>query len=130
MRQRATRMALPAWLSLALVLAGSGGSSRADVVPVAGDWGGDGVDTVGTFDPALGEWRLRHANFSGPAVAFRFGEAVAGAVPLVGDWDGDGDDTPGIFAPPQWLLRNSNSEGPADAAFDFDPLGLAPDALD
>ena len=44
-------------LSLGALLFGwtPGSGAEAAPVPVAGDWGGDGVDTVGTFDPALGE---------------------------------------------------------------------------
>ncbi len=40
-------------------------------------------------------------------------------IPLVGDWDGDGDDTVGIYRNSAFYLRNSNTAGPADLAFNY-----------
>ncbi|MCB2224034.1 MAG: L,D-transpeptidase family protein [Actinobacteria bacterium] len=53
-------------------------------VPVAGDWDGDGIDTVGVYDPASGLVGLD----GGPTLV-----VAAGGVPVVADPDGDGRDT-------------------------------------
>ena len=56
-------------------------------VPMVGDWDGDGVETIGIYDPASGAFFLRNANAAGPAdAAFTYGPA--GAVPVRGDWNG------------------------------------------
>ncbi len=65
------------------------------LVPLSGDWDRDGVDTIGTYNPATAEFKLRNANSAGAAdLEFRYGPiAPAGAaslVPLMGDWDGPG----------------------------------------
>jgi len=53
--------------------------------PVAGDWNGDGTDTIGFMTPT-GTWYLRNANAGGAAdYTFSFG---AGGMPVAGDWDG------------------------------------------
>src|SRR5262249_42826928 len=63
-------------------------------VPVAGDWDGDGIDTIGVFDPsgqfghAPATWYL--PNRTGPGAPgyapFAYGTAAFQAV--VGDWNG------------------------------------------
>lgn len=42
-----------------------------------------------------------------------------GDQPLVGDWDGNGTATPGIVRGDTWYLRNSDTAGPADVAFQY-----------
>jgi hypothetical protein len=93
----------PAWLdlstwTLAVQVEGSAPRVASDPpplpwVPVAGDFNGDGVDSVLMFDPAT--WRLVRLE-DGP---------VEGAsdpqpnpwVPVAGDWDGRGFDTVRVF---------------------------------
>jgi hypothetical protein len=112
-------------------------------VPVVGDWNGDGVTTVGAFDP-IGQfgqppatWYLRNSNSPGmPDIApFSFG--AAGWKPVVGDWDGNGTVTVGAFdpsgqfgqPPATWYLRNSNTAGaPSIAPFAYGAGGWAPQA--
>lgn len=105
-------------------------------VPVVGDWNGDGTETIGVarhdFDRGEFLWLLRNSNTSGNAdISFHYGPTgPAGidpdeptGVPVVGDWDGDGTTTVGVNFKRQregtnrWLLRNSNSSGPADLDF-------------
>jgi hypothetical protein len=51
---------------------------------VAGDWNGDGVDTVGVY--RNGVFFLRNSNTSGFAdLVFAFG--IPGDQPIAGDWD-------------------------------------------
>jgi hypothetical protein len=99
----------------------------AGMVPVYGDWNGDGVATVGAFDPSTATWYLRNTPGPGPAeVVFQFG--TAGSIPVVGDWNGDGATTVGVFVPSsaEWYLRNSNSAGTPDLAFHYGWSGVMP----
>lgn len=60
----------------------------------------------------------------------------SGDRPVVGDWDGlpaasppdpkAGTDTPGVFRNGLWLLRDTNSPGPADLSFGFGQAGDVP----
>ena len=55
--------------------------------PLAGDWNGDGADTVGLYEPTNGTFFLKNTHSGGPAdITFAYGPA--GATPLAGDWDG------------------------------------------
>ncbi len=86
--------------------------------PVVGDWDGNGTATIGIY--RNGSFYLRNSNTLGFAnMVFPFGQV--GDQPIAGDWNGDGIDTIGIFRPSngQFLLRNSNDAGPADAGSFF-----------
>ena len=98
--------------------------------PVAGDWNGDGNDTVGAYDPQNGRWRLAELvevpdaeTFTTVYVEYTISGIVAPEphIPMTGDWDGDGDDTGGIYTPRtgQFHLRNSNTTGPPELVFAF-----------
>lgn len=88
-------------------------------VPIAGDFDGDGIDTVGLHRPANGKVYLKNSNSSGFAdLEFIFGNP--GDKMVTGDWNGDGRDTVAVFRP-RWgvfYVKNSNGSGYADAAFD------------
>ena len=91
------------------------GSGAPGLVPLAGDWNGDGVDTIGLYDQSAGVFFLKDANTPGPAdVSFFYGSP--NATPVVGDWDGDGDDTIGIYqsSTGTFFLKNTNAPGDAD----------------
>jgi hypothetical protein len=93
--------------------------------PLAGDWNGNGVATIGVH--RSGSFYLRNSNTSGsPDVTASFGNSDDH--PIVGDWDGDGDDTIGVYRPSNrtFYLRNSNSNGAADVAVDFGNFGDVP----
>jgi V8-like Glu-specific endopeptidase len=82
--------------------------------PVAGDWNGDGVDTIGVY--RNGTFHLRNSNTNGFAdLVASFG--AAGDQPVVGDWNGDGIDTIGIYRNGTFYLRNSNTSGSAEMTF-------------
>lgn len=67
--------------------------------PVAGDWDGDGDDTVGLYRG--GPWFLRSTVEVGfTTTTFSLGRSMD--VPVAGDLDGDGTDTVGIGRPPSW----------------------------
>ena len=101
--------------------------------PMAGDWDGNGTDTVGlACHPSDGQeiqWRLKNSNSGGvPDATFGFGNA-ASCRPVVGDWDANGTDTIGLACRQsgtlelQWALRNSNSGGVPDVTFGFGNSG-------
>jgi subtilisin len=82
--------------------------------PVAGDWNGDGVDSVGIYRNAV--FYLRNSNTTGFAdIVVPFGSP--GDQPVVGDWNGDGVDTIGVYRNGTFYLRNSNTAGPPDLVF-------------
>lgn len=93
-----------------------GAGSGSGLLPVAGDWDGDGRDTIGVYDRTTGGFQLWNADYSGPAdLVFRFPGARKSWLPIAGDWDGDGLATVGLFEPRTAVfhLRNQNR---ADAA--------------
>ncbi len=116
------------------------GNQRYDA-KVMGDWDGDGVRTPGvirTGGDRDGEgdhdlvWHLTNDNDGGQAdIILRFGDRFGPEsrdTPIVGDWDGDGTETVGVVRRNEhpraadtftWLLRNSNTTGPADVSFDY-----------
>lgn len=86
--------------------------------PCAGDFDGDGVDTVGLHRESTGFVYLRNSHTPGVAdVAFYYGNP--GDRLLAGDWIGDGKDTVGVYRPSTTMfhLRFTNSHGIADASF-------------
>jgi hypothetical protein len=96
--------------------------------PIVGDWNGDGRDTVGVVRRRNGQintiWLLRDSNTGGAAtIQFSYG-LVSDAPAVAGDWDGSGTDTPGVIrnfgdGTLTWLLRNSNSSGPAQVQLSY-----------
>src|SRR5262249_11958458 len=63
-------------------------------MPVVGDWDGDGVDTIGAFDPVgqFGQkpatWYLRNSNSPGAPSYAPFAYGTAACQPVAGDWTG------------------------------------------
>ena len=87
-----------------------------------GDWNGDGHDTAGVVRFQNGTrnavWLLKNTNTGGTAdLSFAYGQ-ISDGPPVVGDWNNDTTDTPGIIrgfgaGTLTWLLKNTNSGGPA-----------------
>ena len=85
-------------------------------LPVAGDWDGDGMDSVGVFRASDKTWYL--SNILGTGVTdyqFAFGFAQTGDLPVAGDVDGDGMDDVGLYRPStgEWFF-DTNFDGIAD----------------
>jgi hypothetical protein len=95
--------------------------------PVAGDWDGDGDDTIGVYRPSALNFYLRNSNTTGSADVI-LGYGATGDIPVVGDWDGDGDDTIGVYRPSalNFYLRNSNTTGSADVILGYGATGDIP----
>ncbi|HSK05893.1 MAG TPA: CAP domain-containing protein [Acidimicrobiia bacterium] len=85
--------------------------------PFAGDFDGDGIDTIGLHRGSTGLIYFRNSHGSGLADGqFRFGDP--GDILVAGDWDGDGDDTVAVYRPSDGMLhvKNTNGGGAADAS--------------
>lgn len=96
------------------------GTSALGDFPIAGDWDGDGIDTVGVQrDAGQALWLLKNTNDgSSTDVRFTYGR-WASDFPVVGDWDGDGADTVAAVRSRTWLLKNSLTGGVADRSFTY-----------
>lgn len=74
-----------------------GTAGAADVVPLAGDWDGDGRDSVGLYRRGDATFQLRDDE-GGELAPLAFGEPGRTDVwPIAGDFDGDGRDTVGLY---------------------------------
>jgi hypothetical protein len=76
------------------------GFGRRDTLPFAGDWDGDGDDTLGFYDPRVRRFYGRNTISAGPPDLVTAVIGPFGAIPFVGDWDGDGADDFGFYLPP------------------------------
>ncbi|MEU3167800.1 M23 family metallopeptidase [Streptosporangium sp. NPDC006930] len=78
------------------------------MVPIVGDWDGNGYDTVSTYDPTTGRFYISNNPAGGKAeYTFQYGNANVGAVPFVGDWNGDGSDEVGVRMGNVFHMRTS-----------------------
>ncbi len=115
------------------------GKQRVDVVdhvfgtgdgedqPVAGDWNGNGIRSIGYFN--AGNW---HFDVNGDG-KFNYDDATTtfgqtGDIPLVGDFNGDGIEEIAVYRAGKWLIdTNGNRELDAtDATFQLGGVGDYP----
>lgn len=92
----------------------------AGYVPVAGDWNGDSVDTIGVFFG--GTWRLDadgDGRWTEADEKFEYG--APGDIPVVGDFDGDGIDEIGVYRRGVWYidLDHNRRLDPHDKLFEM-----------
>ncbi len=108
------------------------GQNGADI-PVAGDWDGNGIDSIGVVKSSESSWFLSNT-FAGTIDITPFIFGTLGATPVSGDWNGDGVDTIGAFDPSTatMALNNTNSAGNkiGDIVFTFGQKGDIPLAGD
>lgn len=103
------------------------GNTNNQMIMVSGDWNGDGIKSIGLYDPATSQFLLRNTATNGQAdLTFIFGSAptadnVTKYYPVAGDWDGNGTDTIGLyeFSTGKFYLRNSNTAGNADITLTY-----------
>ncbi len=100
-------------------------------IPVAGDWNGDGVDTIGVF--MNGTWILDD-NGDGRWLP---GETMvelgqAGDMPVVGDFNGDGVTDLGVFRDGKWMIdiNGNHTFDPDDLYIEFGQPGDMPVVAD
>jgi len=109
-----------------LLKATAAGDERADLIdhvfrfgqptdqPIAGDWNGDGIASIGIF--RNGKWLFDNDGdgrwSEGDQVA-TFGQAEDR--PVVGDWDGDGKDQIGVYRGGEWVFDSNGNQQLDDA---------------
>jgi len=113
------------------------GDERADLIdhvfqfgtatdkPIAGDWNGDGIPSIGIFRE--GKWHFDmdgNGRWSTGDRTARFGEK--GDLPVIGDFNGDGIDEIGVFRAGKWIV-DSNGNREIDASDRVFELGGAGD---
>jgi protocatechuate 3,4-dioxygenase beta subunit len=113
------------------------GKERADLIdhvfrfgarndyPIAGDWNGDGIRSIGVFRD--GKWHFDmdgDGRWSDGDQRAQFGQK--GDIPVVGDFNGDGIEEIAIFRGGQWII-DSNGNRQIDAADRTLELGQAGD---
>jgi hypothetical protein len=103
--------------------------ANASWVPLAGNWTGNGVTTIGLYDPAASTFYLKDSNSGGNAdTAFTYGPANASPawIPVAGNWTGSSVTTVGLYDPANALfyLKNSNTGGFADTVFPYGAGGM------
>jgi surface antigen len=109
------------------------------MIPVVGDWDGNGTDTIGAYLPPTapgqsGKWFLRNSNTPDETSIPPFEYGGYGMIPVVGDWDSSGADTIGAYLPASspgqsgtWFLRDSNTPGEASIPpFQYGGYGMIP----
>ncbi|MEP7285704.1 MAG: glycoside hydrolase domain-containing protein [Chloroflexota bacterium] len=85
-------------------------------LPIAGDWNGDGIKTIGIYRSSTGQFFLADSNIPGAPIVYSLVLGAPGDLPMVGDWNGDGKDGVGVFRPSNGLiyLRDTLTTGFAD----------------
>jgi hypothetical protein len=95
--------------------------------PFAGDFDGDGIDTIGLHRETTGLVYFRNSHTQGVADhQFLFGDPAD--LLVAGDWTGVGFSTPALFRPDQarFFFRHSNTQGTADDSFYLGNPGWMP----
>ncbi|MEO7507139.1 MAG: SBBP repeat-containing protein, partial [Pyrinomonadaceae bacterium] len=88
--------------------------------PIAGDWDGDGKDSVAVYRPSTGQTFFTNADVSvlstgsitlNPGVDITAFLGIAEDLPVGGDWNGDGIDSLGLWRPStaQFFLSDDNA---------------------
>jgi hypothetical protein len=107
-------------------------------LPVAGDWDGDGIDTVGVFRQngagLQATFFLTDENIANPPIDHTLGFGTDGDLPIGGDWDAspDGIEGVGVFRPStgQFFMTNNSNVGTVDITVFFGANGDLPAAGD
>ena len=120
-----------------LMRLGARGQERADLIdhvlqfggasdtPVAGDWNGDGIRSLGVFRG--GKWQFDmdgDGRWSDGDQTAQFGEE--GDIPFVGDFNGDGIEEIGVYRGGRWII-DTNGNRQIDAGDQQIDLGGAGD---
>jgi hypothetical protein len=81
------------------------GTKPPSLVPLMGDWDGDGVRTPGVYQ--AGDFKLSNSDATSltPANSFTFGDSRG--FPVAGDFNGDGNDDVAVYRAGIWLVRLS-----------------------
>ena len=104
----------------------------ANALPVAGDWNGDGISTVGLYNTGTGLFSLKDQNTTAAPVVYTPVLGLPNDVPMSGDWAGLGRDGIGTFRTSNGLLylKINLTSGYADYTMVLGIPGDAPVAGD
>jgi hypothetical protein len=96
---------------------------------LAGDWNGDGIDSIGVYRPTGTHWYM--TNNGGPSgITFSdldFVWTIGSNLAVIGDWDGDKVSTVGyLTTDSNFVLHATNAAAGADTTFVFGPSGARP----
>jgi cell wall assembly regulator SMI1 len=92
-------------------------------IPVAGNWTGSSVTTVGLYDPAASVFYLKNSNSGGYAdTTFTYGAAGTGWTPIVGNWNLTGSSSQAATATSRLVPSPSLPSGSAPAAVIAAPI--------
>ena len=97
--------------------------------PIAGDWDGDGVDTVGVYRPSTKMLYLTNSVPGGSVdLAYLYEGAGSGDEIVAGDWDGNGIDTVGVFRSSNatFYLRDTFTQANANIVIEFGNYWMNP----
>lgn len=93
-------------------------------LPLAGDFDGDGRDTLALYRPTSADFFFVNA-LGGLGFAFHFGRI--GDLPFTGDWNGDAKDTVGVFRPTDKTMHITNFFASSfEISFSYPELGDTP----
>jgi hypothetical protein len=99
-------------------------------VPLAGDWSGQGHDTVGIYRPSNGRFYLTNTNCNCiPTANYAVTFGTSGDAPFTGDWTHSGKTGLGVFraATGQMFLRSDAiTTGKADFTLAYGASGDKP----
>ena len=96
-------------------------------IPIAGDWNGDGITTIGIFRG--GHWLFDKDGDGRQTPGDETAEFGAkGDLPVVGDFNGDGIDEIGVYRAGRWIIdTNGNRQiDPDDKSFELGAAGDLP----
>jgi hypothetical protein len=114
-----------------LMRLGAKGRERADLIdhvfrfggssdlPIAGDWNGDGIRSVGLF--RNGKWHFDmdgDGRWSEGDLTAHFGQE--GDIPVVGDFNGDGNEEIGVFRAGKWIIDSNGNRQIDDGDLTFE----------
>lgn len=100
------------------------GPAGSAIWPIAGDWDGNGVDTVGVHDRTTTAFYFTNVDASNPApktLAHSYVYGVAGDVEIAADWDDDGYAAIGVYRPATaaFYLREDYNSNDSPVALTF-----------
>jgi uncharacterized repeat protein (TIGR01451 family) len=88
------------------------------LVPLMGDWNGDGTKTAGTFEGGVFKLLNTNATPGGPPdITFTFGDPRG--FPVAGDFNGDGIDDVAVYRNGLWQVHYLGTGAPPDTSFTF-----------
>lgn len=101
-------------------------SAPGQIIPLMGDWNGDGLRTQGIYVKTTSVFILSDTLNGAPNYSFPFGDPNDGPyIPVVSDWDRNGTETVGLYRPANstWYLINSNASIAPNSYITFNPVG-------